>query len=102
MTDSDKWLLMRRCTALLPPPGDQVVIECLDEIDALRTEIRVVTAEREAALEWNGPIAQSEPLTDEEISEALNLLNEADDAVEAFRDIAKIYGMRSKAQTKKT
>jgi len=39
-----------------------------------------------------------EPLTDEEISEALNLLNEADDAVEAFRDIARIYGMRSKAE----
>jgi len=39
-----------------------------------------------------------EPLTNEEISEALNLLNEADDAVEAFRDIARIYGMRSKAE----
>lgn len=30
----------------------------IQQIDALRTELQVVTAEREAALAWNGPIAQ--------------------------------------------
>ena len=29
---------MRACAPLLPPPGDQVVIECLDEIERLRGE----------------------------------------------------------------
>ena len=29
---------MRTCSALLPPPGDETVNECLDEIDRLREE----------------------------------------------------------------
>jgi hypothetical protein len=30
---------MRACAPLLPPPGDEVVVQCLDEIERLRAEL---------------------------------------------------------------
>ena len=38
---------MRKCLALLPPPGGEVVVECLDEIELLRQQL----AARDAQIE---------------------------------------------------
>ena len=38
---------MRACAPLLPPPGNEVVCECLDEIERLRAEAREADALRE-------------------------------------------------------
>jgi len=35
---------MRACLSLLPSPGDEVVAECLDEIEALRQKLQKATA----------------------------------------------------------
>jgi hypothetical protein len=38
---------MRACAPLLPPPGDEVVVQCLNEIERLRAVV-------DAAQEWGG------------------------------------------------
>jgi hypothetical protein len=39
MFDDDKINRMRKCCALLPEPGEEVVRECLDEIERLRKDL---------------------------------------------------------------
>jgi hypothetical protein len=38
---------MRACAALLPEPGNEVLLECLDEIDRLRADVDALRAEVE-------------------------------------------------------
>ena len=33
---------MRACAPLLPPPGDEVVVQCLDEIERLRADAELL------------------------------------------------------------
>ncbi len=35
---------MRACAPLLPPPGDAVVVECLDEIERLRIALEDIAS----------------------------------------------------------
>ena len=48
---------MRACAPLLPAPGDRVVVECIDKIESLQSELDTLRAQlaryREAADRWH-------------------------------------------------
>lgn len=52
MTD-DELSKMRKCAPLLPPPGDEVVLTLLDEIQRLSAELISVKAENQRLVNAN-------------------------------------------------